>query len=109
MQLYNCTTQSTMSLKNAVFIGRQFNTIEHFGNPFSHVKSTSVKTIHVPTREEAVLSFELWIEGEAFQEVEPERREWILKNLSTLRGKSLVCYCFPLPCHGTILMRMANS
>lgn len=26
-----------------------------------------------------------------------------------LRGKDLVCYCTPLPCHGDILLEIANS
>lgn len=26
-----------------------------------------------------------------------------------LRGKDLVCWCYPLPCHGNILLEIANS
>lgn len=30
-------------------------------------------------------------------------------DLSPLRGKDLVCYCAPLPCHADVLMREANK
>lgn len=42
-------------------------------------------------------------------------REWIMKqtqlleSLGELRGKDLVCYCAPLPCHGDILLALANQ
>ena len=26
-----------------------------------------------------------------------------------LRGKDLVCFCSPLPCHGNILLKIANT
>ena len=26
-----------------------------------------------------------------------------------LRGRDLVCYCAPLPCHGELLLRLANA
>lgn len=42
-------------------------------------------------------------------------REYILGNPSLLRevvelrGKTLGCWCSPLPCHGDILMELANA
>jgi len=33
----------------------------------------------------------------------------LLKALSELRGKDLVCWCAPLPCHGDVLLRMAEE
>ena len=42
-------------------------------------------------------------------------REWIIKKIATgerditeLRGKDLVCWCAPLPCHADILLELAN-
>ena len=30
-------------------------------------------------------------------------------ELPELAGKDLVCWCFPLPCHGDVLLEMANK
>ena len=30
-------------------------------------------------------------------------------DLSELRGKDLVCWCAPLPCHADILLELANK
>jgi uncharacterized protein DUF4326 len=29
-------------------------------------------------------------------------------DVSELRGKNLVCYCAPLPCHADVLLELAN-
>lgn len=42
-------------------------------------------------------------------------REWIknqselLKELPSLKGKILGCWCKPLPCHGDILLELLNE
>jgi hypothetical protein len=42
-------------------------------------------------------------------------RDYILKSpllgavLKELRGKHLVCFCAPLPCHGDVLLEIANA
>lgn len=36
-------------------------------------------------------------------------REDLLRDLSQLRGKTLACWCKPGPCHGDVLLRLANS
>lgn len=33
----------------------------------------------------------------------------LLKSISELKGKVLVCYCKPKPCHGDILAELANA
>lgn len=33
----------------------------------------------------------------------------LLKRLDDLRGRSLVCFCAPKPCHGDLLLRLANA
>ena len=90
-----------------IYIGRSSYGL-HFGNPFSH-NPNSIAEIKVTTREEAVDCFDDWINGRKFQEVEPERREWILNNLNMLTGKDLVCWCAPLRCHGEILMKLLGE
>ena len=32
----------------------------------------------------------------------------LMADLEELRGKDLVCWCSPLPCHGDVLVRLAN-
>ncbi len=91
-----------------VYIGRRATHEFHFGNPFSH-KPKSLAEVKVKSRAEAITNFELWITGQAFQEIEPKRREWILKKLPELKGKILGCYCYPYPCHGETLEKLANA
>jgi hypothetical protein len=78
----------------------------HYGNPFSHLNAKG--TTKVKSRDEAILCFQLWIDGTGFQDVEPERRQWILDNLKELKGKVLGCYCHPLSCHGEIYIKMLD-
>ena len=32
----------------------------------------------------------------------------LLDQINELRGKNLVCWCAPLPCHGDVLLVLAN-
>ena len=32
----------------------------------------------------------------------------LINDVHELRGKDLVCWCAPLPCHGDVLLRLAN-
>lgn len=49
------------------------------------------------------------------QEVIEKYKEYILSNrklldsLHELRGKDLVCWCYPLECHGDVLLELANK
>jgi hypothetical protein len=63
----------------------------------------------VDTREESIELFDLWLQGEVYQDVEPERREWILKNIPRLKDQVLGCWCKPLSCHGDILASRADN
>lgn len=43
-------------------------------------------------------------------------RSWLLEaisrsslNINELKGKHLVCWCSPLPCHADILLELANA
>lgn len=93
--------------ENAVYVGRTRSDF-HFGNPFSHLRN-SLAEIHVPTRAESLTCFSLWLAGTDYQSVAPERRKWILEHLKDLKGKDLICHCRPQPCHGEILMQLANE
>lgn len=33
----------------------------------------------------------------------------LLRALDELRGRDLVCFCAPAPCHGDMLLRLANA
>jgi hypothetical protein len=91
----------------AVYVGRRAKGM-HFGNPFTHL-ATSLATVRVPTRAMAIQAFADWLKGTAHQEIDPDRRQWILDNLRTLKGKDLVCYCVPLSCHAEVLARLAEE
>jgi hypothetical protein len=77
-----------------VYIGRP----SKWGNPFSH-KDGTLAQFKVETREEAISSFEKWISDQ------PE----LLSALEELKGKTLGCWCAPLPCHGDVLKRLSNG
>lgn len=98
---------NTLGAQWDVYVGRMKEG-NHFGNPFSHVRSSLIKH-HVDSREEAVVAFEMWLLGEAFLEVEPERRKYIIDNLHLLKGRKLGCLCKPAACHGDVLERLANN
>ena len=70
----------------------------HFGNPFSHTNYVGVQKV-MPTVREAVIAFEKWLRGEEYQDVEPERRQWIINqiNSGTLTGKPLIYYTENIP------------
>lgn len=36
-------------------------------------------------------------------------RHDLLRALDELRGRDLVCFCAPLPCHGDLLRHLANA
>ena len=72
---------------NAVYIGRP----SRYGNPY-HIGPDG-------NRVEVIQKYRDWIENM----VSSGRRD-----LSELRGKDLVCWCKPLPCHGDVLVDMAN-
>lgn len=80
--------------KYDVYIGRP----SKWGNPYSHKEGTKA-TFKVDTVEEAIANYRNWIKGN------PE----LLDDLHELKGKVLGCWCSPKPCHGDILMELANE
>lgn len=74
--------------KDSVYIGRP----SKWGNPFVIGRDGS--------RGEVIRKYEAWIRKDP-DLVESAKRE--------LRGKDLVCFCSPKPCHGDVLMGIANE
>lgn len=72
----------------AVYIGRP----SKWGNPF--------KIGRDGTREETIAKYAGWLDGMVFNKQ---------LDLDELIGKDLVCWCAPLPCHGDILLELANK
>ncbi len=78
-----------------VYIGRP----SLFGNPFSHLASTSAQ-FRVATREEAVARYREWVK------TQPK----VLAELPKIRGKRLGCWCSEMkPCHGHVLADLADA
>jgi len=73
---------------NAVYIGRGRGSI--LGNPFVIGRDGS--------RAEVIQSFNRWI----------VRQHQLRNAICELRGRDLVCFCAPQPCHGDVLLRLAN-
>lgn len=109
MKILNKRNIQYLQLDKMIYIGRPvYKSNEHFGNPFSVIR-TAMDTIHVNSREEAIDHFEKWIRGLDYKDVEPKRRKWILEHLFLLRGKHLVCWCAPKPCHGDIYIQLLRE
>ena len=74
-----------------VYIGRG----SIWGNPFSHKQGTKAIAT-VPTREEAIKQYEMYILN----------RPDLIKQLKDLEGKTLGCFCKPKACHGDVLVEL---
>lgn len=88
-----------------VYIGRSRDHF-HFGNPFGR---TGIATVIVPSKTIAIRNFRRWLDGVEFQEVEPQRRDWILQNLGSLKGRRIGCFCAPHPCHGDVYIEKLHE
>ena len=73
---------------DAVYVGR----LSKWGNPF-FVRASG-------TREQVI---------EMYREHIAEMMEAHPGDVEELRGKDLVCWCAPLPCHADVLLELANS
>lgn len=74
--------------RGAVYIGRP----SRWGNPF--------KIGPDGTREEVIAKYRDWLAGQPGL-MDAARRK--------LAGKDLVCFCAPRPCHGDVLLEVANA
>lgn len=83
-----------------VYVGRP----SIFGNPFE-------LGLH-GDRPEVIEKFQKWLEtGESFENrtATEEKRQNILRNVKSLKGKVLGCFCAPQDCHARILSELANK
>lgn len=71
----------------AVYVGRPGK----WGNPFVIGRDG--------TREEVIQKYREWIRMEGLDE----------RACRELKGKDLICWCAPLPCHADVLLEIANS
>lgn len=74
--------------EDGVYIGRP----SVWGNPYEIGKDGN--------RQEIIEKYKLYLES---------RPDLIEKAKQELKGKNLVCWCSPLPCHGDILIKVANE
>jgi hypothetical protein len=70
-----------------VYVGRP----TQWGNPFEIGRDG--------TREEVIAKYEAWLR------TQPN----LMRDLRSLRGQVLACWCAPKPCHGDVLLRLANE
>jgi hypothetical protein len=105
------------------------NKDHNFGNPWSHNGyQGTIKTGTLSKEEakalgtwkgdvtstaisEAAINYELWLKGDAFQDVEPERRKWILEVIGDgrLDNKNLIYFKGGYRSHADILADFVNN
>jgi len=80
----------------AIYVGRAMSRYNlpasKWGNPF--------KIGRDGTREEVVAMYRKYL---------MKADEEVKAHLEELRGKDLVCWCAPLPCHADVLLELANA
>ncbi len=87
-ELYNMRDATMVVRRYAVRIDRKTK----WGNPFVIGKHG--------TREEVIAKYEAWLRS---------KPDLMLAVKLELAGKDLLCWCAPLPCHGDVLLRIAND
>jgi hypothetical protein len=75
-----------MRANGAIYIGRP----SKWGNPFVVGRNG--------TREEVIEKYRLYLLN----------NKELMARIEELRGKNLICWCTPLPCHGDVLLELAN-
>lgn len=80
--------------RDAVYVGRPTK----WGNPYSYL--SGMRAVKVATRAEAIELYRQRIVYDPDLLAEAKRE---------LRGKHLVCWCAPLPCHADVLLEIANA
>lgn len=86
-----------------VYIGRTDRGPHGFGNPFRVSTFGHGRCIRM---------FFRWLatgDSQGCAAATQDRRLWILRNVHTLRGKTLGCFCAPRLCHGHVLAWLAEN
>lgn len=82
-----------------VYIGRP----SKWGNPYSHLPANRrTAPFGAANREAAIEAYRIWINL-------PENIQLREDAIKELRGKTLGCWCAPKPCHGAVLLEIANN
>lgn len=85
--------------QGAVYVGRP----SKWGNPFSWDKAAArVSTIEVVPKEEVLPRFQDWLS-------KPAQARLVAEAKQELRGRDLVCSCWPRPCHADTWLEIANA
>jgi hypothetical protein len=80
---------------NTVYVGRPTK----WGNPYRMGPDTDART--------SVARYREWLSGKRRLDIDPPTKAEIK---TALRGKNLACWCKAgAPCHGDILLKIANS
>jgi hypothetical protein len=80
-----------------------------FGNPFTHLPlHTTLASVKVGSREEAVQAFEDWLRGTRWQEESLKKHRLVLLEAIPQIPENAIlgCYCKPLLCHGDIIIKI---
>ena len=77
-------------LEGAIYVGRP----SKWGNPFTIGKDGD--------RNEVIFKYQCLL-------FESEEGASMLSWLDELKGKDLICWCSPLPCHADVLLELANK
>jgi Domain of unknown function (DUF4326) len=92
-----------MRAKYDVYIGRSARSGEGLlGNPYSH-KSDTLAAFRVATRAEAVAAFKTYALARMAHD------EAFRAAILACKGKVLGCWCAPLPCHGEVILELAEG
>lgn len=108
--VYNCHQEDHTSEPNNFYIGRikdkktKLN-CNPLGNPFTHNGvGTSVKTLSLKTREDAIRAFEMYFDEMYGVDKELTNAfDEIYKHYKNGEDVYLQCFCKPLACHGDVI------
>lgn len=93
-RVIHCRDRGSIPAEEYVYIGRP----SIWGNPFSHRPDTLAR-YRVASRAEAIAAYAHWLQTQPA----------LLRQLHTLKGKTLGCWCKPQACHGDILALLADE
>jgi hypothetical protein len=79
----------------AVYIGRRN---ARYGLPASRWANPFRVSLEID-RASAIAAYEKWLRSQRH----------LMEALHELHGRDLVCWCAPLPCHGDVLLRLADG
>lgn len=87
-RVWNKRTMPSEALTGSVYVGRP----SRWGNPFVIGPDGD--------RAQVVEKYRIWLQ---------DRPALCARARFELRGKHLVCWCAPLPCHADVLLEVANA